>query len=79
MATVHSDCLTFFIIFILVFRVSVVSQKLYGTISTLQTLASPLNVRVVQEAATHVGSVYRSFFLAATSTSWNLDFLCHAR
>ena len=40
----------------------------------LQTLASPLNVRVVQEAATHVGSVYRSFFLAATSILWNLDF-----
>ena len=33
--------LTFFIIFILVFRVSVVSPKLYGTISMLQTLASP--------------------------------------
>ena len=49
-----------------------VSPKLYGTISTLQTLASPLNVRVVQEA--HVGSVYRSFFLAATSILWNLEF-----
>ena len=67
--------LTFFIIFILVFRVSVVSPKLYGTISMLQTLASPLNIRVLQEAATHVGSVYllAEVFLAAMSI-WNLDF-----
>ena len=67
--------LTFFIIFILVFRVSVVSPKLYGTISLLQTFASPLNVRVVQEATTHVGSVYivTQVFLAAMSI-WNLDF-----
>ena len=52
-----------------------VSPKLYGTISLLQTLASPLNVRVVQEAATHVGSVYllAEVFLAAMSI-WNLDF-----
>ena len=64
--------LTFFII---VFRVSVVSPNLYGMISMLQTLASPLNVRVVQEAATHVGSVYllADVFLAAMSI-WNLDF-----
>ena len=67
--------LTFFIIFILVFRVSVVSPKLYGTISMLQTLASPLNIRVLQEAATHVGSVHlvTQGFLAAMSI-WNLDF-----
>ena len=74
MTTVHMVAyvpLTFFVIFILVFRMRVVSPKLYGMISLLQTLASPLNV---QEAATHVGSVYRSFFLAATSILWNLDF-----
>ena len=41
----------------------------------LQTLASPLNIRVLQEAATHVGSVYllAEVFLAAMSI-WNLDF-----
>ena len=67
--------LTVFIIFTLVFRVSVVSPKLYGTISMLQTLASPLNIRVLQEAATHVGSVHlvTQGFLAAMSI-WNLDF-----
>ena len=78
MATAHSGCLCPTNIlrhFILVFRVSVVSPKLYGTISLLQTLASPLNVHVVQEAATHVGSVYllAEVFLAAMNI-WNLDF-----
>ena len=78
MATVHSGCLhpaNILHIFILVFRVSVVSPKLYGTITMLQTFASPLNVRVVQEAATHVGSEYllAEVSLAAMSI-WNLDF-----
>ena len=48
----------------------------------LQTFASPLNVRVVQEAATHVGSEYllAEVSLAAMSI-WNLGFLsrCPAR
>ena len=41
----------------------------------VQTLASPLNIRVVQETATHVGSVHlvTQGFLAAMSI-WNLDF-----
>ena len=57
--------LTFFVIFILVFRVSVVSPKLYGQCYRPE----PHLVRVVQEAATHVGSVYllAEVFLAAMS------------
>ena len=67
--------LTLFIIFILVFRVSVVSPKLYGVISILQTLASPLNIRVIQQAAKHDRVVYKivRVFLAMLSI-WNLDF-----
>ena len=67
--------LTIFIIFIFVFRVSVASPKLYGMISILQTLASPLNLRIVQEAAKHEKNVYVmvEIFLAALSI-WNLDF-----
>ena len=67
--------LTIFIIFILVFRVSVASPKLYGVISILQSLASPLNVHLVHEAAKHEKKVYRivEIFLATISI-WNLDF-----
>ena len=67
--------LTIFIIFILVFRVSVASPKLYGVISILQSLASPLNLCIIQEAAKHEKNVYRmvEIFLASLSI-WNLDF-----
>ena len=66
--------LSVFIIFILVFRVNVVSPKLYGVISMLQTLASPLNIRVMEQAAKH-DIVYKlvEAFLAMLSI-WNLDF-----
>ena len=50
--------LTIFIVLILVFRVSVASPKLYGVISILQSLALPLNVHLVQEAAKHEKYIY---------------------
>ena len=67
--------LTIFIAFILAFRVSVVSPKLYGMISMLQTLASPLNVRVVQESPRHNEYLQKivEIFIAAFAV-WNLDF-----
>lgn len=66
--------LTIFIIFILVFRVSVVSPQLYGVISMFQTLASPLNIRVIQQAASHdTVKIMVQVFLLLLSI-WNLDF-----
>ena len=67
--------LTLFIIFVLVFRVSVVSPKLYGVISMLQTLASPLNVRVLQQASKHEGIIYKMVEAVLVMLGiWNLDF-----
>ena len=67
--------LTLFILFILVFRVSVVSPKLYGVISMLQTLAAPLNIRVIQQAAKHDKQVYPTARVILVMLSiWNLDF-----
>ena len=68
--------LTFFIIFVLVFRVSVVSPRVYGMISMLQTFASPRYIPFIQQAAARSDwSVYlfAEMFVAATSIL-NLDF-----
>ena len=67
--------LTLFIIFILVFRVSVVSPKLYGVVSMLQTVASPLNIRVLSGAAQYnpVVNIMAQIVLTFLGI-WNLDF-----
>ena len=67
--------LTFFIVFIFVFRVSVVSPELYGVISILQTVASPLNIRTLAVGASYDYAVNRIFQVSVTLLSiWNLDF-----
>ena len=67
--------LTVFIIFILVFRVSVVSPQLYGVISILQNATVPLNIRYML-AATQYNYMLRVIyqFLITPITIWNLDF-----
>ena len=67
--------LTIFMIFILVFRVSVVSPKLNGVIVFIQTLASPLNMRVLTAAAKHDHVVNIMTQIALTLLGiWNFDF-----
>ena len=67
--------LTMFIVFILVFRVSVVSPKLYGMVSLLQTLALPLNIRALQEYPRHNMYFHKTLkLLIAALSIWNLDF-----
>ena len=67
--------LTIFIAFILVFRVSVVSPKLYGMISLLQTLALPLNIRVLQDSPRYNKYLHKMVeILIAAFSIWNLDF-----
>ena len=67
--------LTLFIVFILVFRVSVVSPSLYGVVSMLQTLASPLNIRLMSAAARYnpVVNIMAQIVLTLLGM-WNLDF-----
>ena len=67
--------MTLFVIFILVFRVSVVSPQLYGMISVLQILASPFNVNTMQKAGKYYGNVYGVIqCLIVMLGIWNLDF-----
>ena len=67
--------LTVFVIIILVFRVRVVSPKLYGAVSLTQNLVSPLNIRVLIEAAkyNHVVNIILQI-VVSTLGVWNLDF-----
>ena len=67
--------LTVFMIFILIFRVSIVSPKLYGMISMLQNLASPLNIRIVHANVKqyHNGSKVAKILITLLGI-WNLDF-----
>ena len=67
--------LTIFMIFILVFRVSVVSPKLNGVIVLIQNLALPLNMRVLTAAAKHDHVVNITTQIALTLLGiWNFDF-----
>ena len=67
--------LTLFIIFVLAFRLSVVSPKLYGMITILQILASPINIRVVQKSAKYNRNVEAlADIFVVTMGVWNLDF-----
>ena len=67
--------LTIFIIIILVFRVSVVSPKLYGVIIIVQNVTSPLNIRILVEAVKHdytLNIIYQ--VMTSLMSIWNLDF-----
>ena len=67
--------LTVFVVFILVFRVSVVSPKLYGMISMTQNLIIPLNICVFIESAKHDYVVNITTKTVITVMGpWNLDF-----
>ena len=67
--------LTLFMIFILLFRVSVVSPKLHLAISILQSMAVPFNIRSVSEASTHNPFARNVAQVAFTLLGvWNLDF-----
>ena len=67
--------LTVFVIIILVFRVRVVSPKLNGVISISQNIVSPLNIRVLIEAAkyNYVANIILQV-VVSTLGMWNLDF-----
>ena len=67
--------LTLFMIIILVFRVSVVSPKLYGAVAIIQNIASPLSIRVMTQTAKHEKIFYKILQVWITLSSvWNLDF-----
>ena len=67
--------LTMFVIVILVFRVSVVSPKLYGVVSLAQNLVSPLNIHVLLAAAKYDSAVNIIMQVVVTVLNiWNLNF-----
>ena len=67
--------LTVFMIFILLFRVSVVSPKLHVAISMFQAIAIPFNIRSISEAATHNTFTHKVVNIVFTLLGvWNLDF-----
>ena len=67
--------LTLFIIIILVFRVSVVSPKLYGAITIVQNVNEPLNILILSEGVRHDYTLNIIYQVATTLMNiWNLDF-----
>ena len=68
--------LTVFIVVILVFRISVVSPKLHAFVYFSQTIASPIQLRIVLVSIGYMAPVARmSSKLVATAYGiWNLDF-----
>lgn len=67
--------LTFFFLFVLVFRINVTSPKLMSYVLLVQTLATPANIRIVLLALQHYPlSLYTSKVVFTIYGIWNLDF-----